>query len=273
MHGASFDMLYYTHLPNHLPFPCSAASYNCSLNIGRRCGVHFLPLFFFRSSSSRCSLFCLLGFLSRPPLSTPQLSQVGGFLDAQLGPEEVDVPFKLLLPVNVDDVLCAESVADGPGPVDGAEAGAFAWLQGEVAGNGEAGHGDERVGKLKRLEGYLALAVDGEPREGVVKVVALAVPLHDVGALLVVDVAHGGAGVGRYALAVQPPYVGAANGVFGQRTEAVEVEGGRGQARSVAEDAAASGGGEHGVTKAGDEVGRCCRLAHGRYEVCSFEFT
>lgn len=46
-----------------------------------------------------------------------------------------------------------------------------------------------------------------------------------------------------------------------------QVEGGRGHAGSVAEDAPACGGGEHGVAEAVDEVGGCCRFGEGGDQV------
>jgi len=87
-----------------------------------------------------------------------------------------------------------------------------------------------------------------------VEVVALAVALHDVGGLLVVDVADGIAGVGAHALAVQPGGVGASDGVFGERPQHLHGHGGGGDAGPVTEDAAAGRGGEHAVAERVDEV-------------------
>ena len=100
-----------------------------------------------------------------------------------------------------------------------------------------------------------------------VEVVALAVPLHDVGALGVVDVAHRGARVGRDALAVEPVDVRATDGVGWEGAEVREIERGGGYAWSVAEDASARGGGEHGVAQAVDEVGGGGGFGEGGDEV------
>jgi len=88
------------------------------------------------------------------------------------------------------------------------------------------------------------------------EVVALAISLHYICALLVVDVAHRRPRVRADALAVQPRDVGAPHGVVRQRAEAGEVEGLGGDAGPVAEDAPAGRGGEHGVAEAVDEVRR-----------------
>lgn len=39
-------------------------------------------------------------------------------------------------------------------------------------------------------------------------------------------------------------------------------------AGAIAKNAAAGGGGEHGIAEAGDEVWRCSRFAQGGYKVC-----
>lgn len=100
-----------------------------------------------------------------------------------------------------------------------------------------------------------------------VEVVALAVPLHDVRTLLVVDVFDSVSSVGRDALAVEPCGVGCADGIRGQAAEVEHGEGGGGDTGAVAEDAAACGRGEHGVAEAVDEVGCCGCFAKGGDEI------
>lgn len=100
-----------------------------------------------------------------------------------------------------------------------------------------------------------------------VEIVTLAVPLHDVRALLVVNVSHRGAGVGRHALAVEPSDVGAADRVLGEGAQGREGEGLGRDAGAGAEDAAAGRVGEHGVAEAVDEVWGCGGLACGSDEV------
>lgn len=97
---------------------------------------------------------------------------------------------------------------------------------------------------------------------------ALAVPLHHVGAFLVVDIADGGAGVGGDALAVEPFCVNVADGVGREGAQMGDVEGGGGEAGTVAEDAAAGGVEEHAVAEVGDEVGLGGCFAEGGDEVC-----
>lgn len=87
-----------------------------------------------------------------------------------------------------------------------------------------------------------------------VEVVALAVTLHDIGGLLVVDVTDGVAGVGAHALAVQPGGVGASDRVFGERPQHLHGHSGRGDTGPVAEDAAPGCVGEHSVAERVDEV-------------------
>ena len=94
-----------------------------------------------------------------------------------------------------------------------------------------------------------------------VEIVAFAISLHDVGALFVVDVLDAFSFVGRDALAVQPVYVRASDGVRGERAELLHREGLGGDARAVAEDASPGGGGEHGVAEAVDEVWCGCCFA------------
>ena len=88
-------------------------------------------------------------------------------------------------------------------------------------------------------------------------------PLHHVSTFLVVDVADGVAGVGAHALAVEPGGVGASDGVLGQVPQRRHGQGGRGDARPVAEDAPAGRVGEHAVAEACDEEGLCGGFAEG----------
>lgn len=87
-----------------------------------------------------------------------------------------------------------------------------------------------------------------------VEIVAFAIPLHHVGAFFVVNVPHRTARVGGDTFAVEPADVGSSDGVFGQGAEMGEVEGFGGEAGTVAEDAPACWGAEHGVAEAVDEV-------------------
>lgn len=100
-----------------------------------------------------------------------------------------------------------------------------------------------------------------------VKVVTFAVALHDVCALLVVNVTRRAAGVGGDALTVEPRDVGVAESVFGEGPEVVEGEGLGGDAWAEAEDAAAGWVSEHGVAEAVDEVGGCGGFANRGNEV------
>ncbi|KAI9163491.1 hypothetical protein HJFPF1_05108 [Paramyrothecium foliicola] len=230
--------------------------------------IHDHPKFYRAAAGSSKTLGAqLLQPLPLLPLPLAYVPQVRGPLDAQLAAQVVDVALQLLLPEDVDDLLAARAVLDGPGHVDGPEALALLGLHGGDGQHAQARHGDERVGELEGLEGHLALADDGQPRQGVVEVVALAVPLHDVRALLVVDVAHLRARVGRDALAVQPRDVGVADRVLGQRAQVRHVEGLGAYAGAESEDAAAGRVGEHGVAEAVDEVGRGGSFAKGGDEV------
>lgn len=88
---------------------------------------------------------------------------------------------------------------------------------------------------------------------------ALAIPLHHVRALLIVDVSHRRARVRCDVFAVEPGNVGGAHGSGCEGPQVGEVEGGRGQTGPVPEDAPAGGRAEHGVAEARDEVrGRSC---------------
>ncbi|PNY24432.1 hypothetical protein TCAP_05643, partial [Tolypocladium capitatum] len=182
--------------------------------------------------------------------SPPAPSSIWRALHAQLLAELTHVPLELLLPKDVDDLAAAGAVAQRPGKIYGEEAAPLLRLERRGGEDAQPRHGEERIRKLKGLERYLALADDGQARDGVVEVVALAVALHDVGALLVVDVAHGGARVGRDALAVEPADVGAADGVGGKRAQGGQGERLGGDARAEAQDAAAGRVGEHGVAQA-----------------------
>lgn len=198
----------------------------------------------------------------------PYIPQVGRSLDAQLVAQLLHVPLQLLLPKHIDDLLAAGSVPQRPGQVNGPEPPPLLGLHGRGGEHAQAGHGQARVRPFEGLEGDFALADNGQPGDGVVEVVAFSVPLHDVRALLVVNVARLVSRVGGDALAVQPRDVGAADCVSGQGPEVAQGEGLGGDSRSEAEDATAGWVGEHGVTEAVDEVRRCRGFADGRDEVC-----
>lgn len=94
-----------------------------------------------------------------------------------------------------------------------------------------------------------------------VKVMTLAIPLHDIRALFIVNVLHVVAGVRGDALAVKPGGIGAADRVLGEGAKIGEGKGFGGYSGAVAEDSSACWVGEHCVAKAVDEVGCCCGFA------------
>lgn len=201
------------------------------------------------------------------PFSFADRSKVRRLLNAKLFPQVVHVAFELLLPKDIDNLVASRAILQRPRQVYRPESLALLSLHSRHGQHAEPSHGDERVRKLESFEGHLALADDGQTGQRVVEVVALAVALHNVGALLVVDVAHRRAGVRRDALAVEPANVGATDGVVGQSAQARQVDGVGVEARAEAQDTAAGRVGEHGVAEAVDEVGRGGGLAEGSYQV------
>lgn len=97
---------------------------------------------------------------------------------------------------------------------------------------------------------------------------ALAVTLHDIGALLIVDVSNLGPRVGGDALAVEPADVGPADRVLREGAKGLDRECFRGYAWPEAEDSAAGRVGEHGVAEAVDEVRGCGGFPEGCDKVC-----
>lgn len=195
-------------------------------------------------------------------------SQVRRLLDAQLSPQVVHIPLQLLLPKDIDYVLTPYAVLNRPRHVHPEKASPLGRLQRGHGQHAEARHRQQRVGEFKRLERHLALSDRGQTRQGVVKVMALAVPLHHVGALLVVNVLDRRARVWRHPLAVQPLDIGAAHGVCRQRAQGRHGQRLGADARPQAKDATACGVCEHGVAEAVDEIGGCRGLAQGGYEIC-----
>lgn len=82
------------------------------------------------------------------------------------------------------------------------------------------------------------------------------VPLHDIGALFVVDVFHAVPGVGTDTFTVQPRSIGAADAVGGEGAEMGHGHCLRRDAWPVPEDSPAGRGGKHGVAEAIDEIWR-----------------
>ena len=96
-----------------------------------------------------------------------------------------------------------------------------------------------------------------------VEVVALAVPLHDVRALLVVDVADCVAGVGAHALTIEPGSIGSSDRILGQSSQHFHGQGRGGDAGPVAEDPPAGRVGQHAVAELRDEEGLGGGFAEG----------
>ena len=81
-----------------------------------------------------------------------------------------------------------------------------------------------------------------------VEVVAFPVPLHDIGALLVVDVSYLASCIRSDAFSVQPRGVGPAHGVIWEAAEVFEGHRLRGYSGSITKYAAAGRIREHGVS-------------------------
>lgn len=95
------------------------------------------------------------------------------------------------LPIDRDQAPCAGPALDRPGDVLPEQPLALRSADAEVAERGgEACHREAQVRELEELDGELGGDVDGEVHDAVVEVVALAVALHHVCELGVVDVVH-----------------------------------------------------------------------------------
>ena len=110
---------------------------------------------------------------------------------AELPPELVDVLIPPVLPVHGDQALRGAAALDGPRHEVAEELLALRLSEAEVTEcSGEPGHGEPKVGELEELDRELGLDVHGHVHDAVVEVVALAIALHDVRELGVVDIVH-----------------------------------------------------------------------------------
>lgn len=208
--------------------------------------------------------------LFRPPsLCLPDFSQIRGSFDPQFVPQLIHIPLQLLLPVDINDFLLGRpAVPQRPRQIHLPEPPPFTSFQPQHGCQAQPRHGQERVGELKGLQRHLPFHDDGQTRQGVVEVVAFPVPLHDVGAFFVVDVAYLRSRVRGDALAIEPGGVGVSDGVGREGTETGQGERAGGYAWSVAEDPTAGGVREHGGSEALDEVRGCRCFTEGGDDVC-----
>ncbi|KAK6428451.1 hypothetical protein LTR95_015401 [Oleoguttula sp. CCFEE 5521] len=119
----------------------------------------------------------------------------------------------------------------------------------------EPSHRQRRVRKFKSLDSQLAFDYDWQPRNGVDKIVRLAIALHDICFFWVVDVAYRIPRIRRDAFSVQPSRISPPHSPFRQQPQFLEGQTLRRYARFVAEYAPAGGRGEHSAPETGYEVG------------------